>query len=184
AIHVAFPEYLAKDLRSKILEEDTNPFVSEYFTIIEHPSNREEALQEGPALIMATSGMLEGGPVLEYFKELATSDKNKILFVSYQINGTLGRRILDGAKEVNLIDGNGKIKVVNIRCKVEKVEGFSGHSDYNQIVRFVAKLRPKLRRIIVSHGEKKKIENMAYALSKIFKIPTLQPEVQEAIKIR
>ncbi|MCS7116131.1 MAG: beta-CASP ribonuclease aCPSF1 [Nitrososphaerota archaeon] len=184
AIHVAFPEYLAKDLRSKILEEDTNPFVSEYFTIIEHPSNREEALQEGPALIMATSGMLEGGPVLEYFKELATSDKNKILFVSYQINGTLGRRILDGAKEVNLIDENGKIKVVNIKCKVEKVEGFSGHSDYNQIVRFVAKLRPKLRRIIVSHGEKKKIENMAYALSKIFKIPTLQPEVQEAIKIR
>ncbi|MEM2429822.1 MAG: beta-CASP ribonuclease aCPSF1 [Nitrososphaerales archaeon] len=184
AIHVAYPEYLARDLRSKILEEDTNPFVSEYFTIIEHPSNRDEALREGPALIMATSGMLEGGPVLEYFKELATSDKNKILFVSYQINGTLGRRILDGAREVNLINEDGKIKVVNINCKVEKVEGFSGHSDYNQIMRFVAKLRPKLRRIIVAHGEKKKIENMARVLSRMFKIPTFQPDIQEAIKLR
>ncbi|MEM1524612.1 MAG: MBL fold metallo-hydrolase RNA specificity domain-containing protein, partial [Nitrososphaerales archaeon] len=114
----------------------------------------------------------------------ATSDKNKILFVSYQINGTLGRRILDGAREVNLINEDGKIKVVNINCKVEKVEGFSGHSDYNQIMRFVAKLRPKLRRIIVAHGEKKKIENMARVLSRMFKIPTFQPDIQEAIKLR
>ncbi len=66
AIHVSHPEYLAKELREKIIENGINPFLSEYFTNIEHPSNREEALREGPAIIMATSGMLEGGPVIEY----------------------------------------------------------------------------------------------------------------------
>src|SRR5690606_41022322 len=58
---------------------------------------REDVLNdENPAIVMATSGMLEGGPSVEYFKELAPNPKNKIMFVSYQINGTLGRRVLDG----------------------------------------------------------------------------------------
>lgn len=183
AIHVAYPEYLSRELRTKILENGVNPFSTEYFTNIEHPNNRVEALQEGPAIIMATSGMLEGGPVLEYFEEIAPSEKNKIVFVSYQIPGTLGRRILDGTKQVSILGDNGKIKIVDINCRVEKIEGFSGHSDYNQIIKFVNKLRPKLQRIIVGHGEKKKSENVANVISRIFKIPTLQPSIQEAIKL-
>jgi len=183
AIHVAYPEYLSRELRAKILESDINPFSTEYFTNIERPNNRVEALQEGPAIIMATSGMLEGGPVLEYFEEIAPSDKNKIVFVSYQIPGTLGRRILDGAKQVSILGDNGKIKIVDINCRVEKIEGFSGHSDYNQIIKFVNKLRPKLQRIIVGHGEKKKSENVANVISRIFRVPTLQPSIQEAIKL-
>src|SRR6185437_5315117 len=84
AIHVSFADYLSRELRNKMLEQGINPFVSEYFTSIEHPSNRDEALREGPAVIMATSGMLEGGPVLQYFENVAPSEQNKILFVSYQ----------------------------------------------------------------------------------------------------
>jgi len=183
AIHVVYSDYLARELRAKIVETDTNLFFTEYFTNIDHPNNRAEALQEGAAIIMATSGMLEGGPVLEYFKELAPSERNKIVFVSYQIPGTLGRRILDGAKQVSAIGENGKIKIVDISCQVDRIEGFSGHSDYNEIIRFVNRLRPKLQRVIVNHGEKKKTENVADAISRIFKIPAIQPSVQEAIKL-
>ena len=104
AIHEAHPEYLARELRQKILETDDNPFDSEYFTNVEHADGREEALRENsPCIILATSGMLEGGPVLEYFKNIAPDKNNKILFVSYQVNGTLGRRVLDGARQVSLI---------------------------------------------------------------------------------
>ena len=61
-------------------------------------------LREGsPCIIIATSGMLEGGPVLEYFKNIVPDKKNKLLFVSYQVNGTLGRRVLDGAKQVSML---------------------------------------------------------------------------------
>ncbi|MCP8318719.1 MAG: beta-CASP ribonuclease aCPSF1 [Candidatus Methylarchaceae archaeon HK01B] len=182
AIHVTCLEYLARDLRKKIFETDLNPFFTEYFTNIEH-TNREEALQEGAAIIMATSGMLEGGPVLEYFGRLAPIEKNKILFVSYQIHGTLGRRILDGAKQVSIIGDNGKIKIVDINCQTVRVEGFSGHSDYNQIIKFVSKLRPKLQRVIVNHGERRKTENVANMINKIFKISAIQPSIQEAIKL-
>jgi KH/beta-lactamase-domain protein len=183
AIHVSYADYLSRELRAKILEEGVNPFQSEYFTEVEHPSDREEAYREGPAIIMATSGMLEGGPVLDYFEHLAPSEKNKILFVSYQVQGTIGRRVLDGGSQASLMDQNGKIKIVDVRASVQKVEGFSGHSDYNQIIRFVGKVRPKLQLVLVNHGEKRKTENLAYAIQRIYRIPAIHPAVQEAIRV-
>ncbi len=183
AIHVSYADYLSRDLRTKIIDEGVNPFTSEYFTDVEHASNREEALREGPAIIMATSGMLEGGPVLEYFENIAPSERNKILFVSYQVQGTLGRRVLDGSSQASLMDESGKIKIVDVKSQVQKIEGFSGHSDYNQIIRFVGKLRPKLQQVLVNHGEKRKTENLAYAIQRIYRVPTLHPAVQEAIRV-
>ena len=183
AIHIAYPEYLSRDLKYKILEEQSNPFNSEFFTVVEHPSNREEALREGGAIILATSGMLEGGPVIEYFSQLAGSEKNRVLFVSYQVQGTMGRRVLDGSKQVSILGEGGKIRVIDVNCQVNRIEGFSGHSDYNQIIRFVQKVRPKLQRVFVNHGEKRKCETLSYTLSRMFKLPVVHPSVQEAIKV-
>ena len=184
AIHEAHPEYLARELKQKILETDDNPFDSEYFTNVEHPDGREEALREdSPCIILATSGMLEGGPVLDYFKNTASDKINKILFVSYQVNGTLGRRVLDGARQVSLLGREGKVEVVNINCGVEKLDGFSGHSDYNQLMSFVQKLRPKLRRVLVNHGERRKSENLAMSIRRMYRIPAHYPQIQEAIKL-
>jgi predicted metal-dependent RNase len=184
AIHEAYPEYLARELKQRILETDDNPFDSEYFTNVEHPDAREEPLREGtPCIIIATSGMLEGGPVLEYFKNIAPDKKNKILFVSYQVNGTLGRRVLEGAKQVSLIGREGKVEVVTIECGIERLDGFSGHSDYNQLISFVHKLRPKLRRVLVNHGERRKSENLSMSIRRMLRIPTHYPQIQEAIKL-
>ncbi|MDX1440905.1 MAG: beta-CASP ribonuclease aCPSF1 [Nitrosopumilaceae archaeon] len=184
AIHESYPEYLARELKQKILETDDNPFDSEYFTNIEHADDREEPLREdSPCIILATSGMLEGGPVLEYFKNIAPDKKSKVLFVSYQVNGTLGRRVLDGSKQVSMLGKEGKVEVVNINCGVEKLDGFSGHSDYNQLMSFVQRLRPKLRRVLVNHGERKKSENLAMNIRRMYRIPSHYPQIQEAIKL-
>ena len=78
AIHEAHPEYLERSLKQKILETDDNPFDSEYFTNIEHSDARDEPLREdSPCIVIATSGMLEGGPVLEYFRNFAPNPKTK-----------------------------------------------------------------------------------------------------------
>jgi hypothetical protein len=184
AIHESYPEYLARELKQKILETDDNPFDSEYFTNIEHADAREEPMRENsPCIILATSGMLEGGPVLEYFKNIAPDPKNKVLFVSYQVNGTMGRRVLDGSKQVSMLGKEGKIEVVSVGCGVEKLDGFSGHSDYNQLMSFVQRLRPKLRRVLVNHGERSKSENLAMNIRRTYKLPAHYPQVQEAIKL-
>jgi len=184
AIHEAHPEYLERSLKQKILETDDNPFDSEYFTNIEHADSRDEPLREdSPCIVIATSGMLEGGPVLEYFRNFAPNPKNKILFVSYQVNGTLGRRVMDGARQVTIMGRDGKVEVVTINAGTEKLEGFSGHSDYNQLMSYVQRLRPKLRRVLVNHGERRKSQNLSSAINRMYRVTTHYPQVQEAIKL-
>lgn len=183
AIHMSYAHYLGSDVR-KSVSQGINPFQSEYFTIINGYGKRDEVFDdENPSIIMATSGMLEGGPSVEYFKEIAPSSKNKIMFVSYQINGTLGRRVLDGTMtEVSILDKNGKVKVVPVRCQTQKIDGFSGHSDFNQILNFVSRIRPK--RVLVNHGEKSKSENVASTIYSRLKIKSSVPDNREIVRLR
>ena len=183
AIHMSFAHYLGYEVR-KSVSEGINPFTSSYFTVINGISNREEVFtDESPAIIMATSGMLEGGPSVEYFKQISPGPQNKIIFVSYQINGTLGRRVLDGSiSEASMIDKNGKVKVIPVRCSKQKIDGFSGHSDFNQIMNFVSKVRPK--RVLVNHGERSKSENVASMIYSRMRIRSSVPDNREIIKLK
>ena len=183
AIHMSYAHYLGYEVR-KSVSEGTNPFLSSYFTVVNGIGKREEVFNDdSPSIIMATSGMLEGGPSVEYFKQISPNPKNKIIFVSYQINGTLGRRVLDGTiSEASMIDKNGKVKVIPVRCSKQKIDGFSGHSDFNQILNFVSKVRPK--RVLVNHGEKSKSENIASVIYSRMKIRSSVPDNREIIKLR
>jgi uncharacterized protein len=183
AIHMSYAHYLGSDVRRSV-SQGVNPFQSDYFTSVNGYGKRDEVLNdENPSIIMATSGMLEGGPSVEYFKEIAPSPKNKIIFVSYQINGTLGRRVLDGVMtEISMLDKNGKVKIVPVRCQTQKIDGFSGHSDFNQILSFVSRVRPK--RVLVNHGEKSKSDNVASAIYSRLKIRSNVPDNREIVKLR
>lgn len=183
AVHMSYAHYLGYDVR-KSVSQGTNPFRSEYFTVVNGPNNRTDVLNdESPSIIMATSGMLEGGPSVEYFKEIAQSDNNRIMFVSYQINGTLGRRVLDGTmNEVSMLDKNGKLKVIPVRCETNRIDGFSGHSDFNQILSFVSRVRPK--RVLVNHGERSKSESIASAVHYRHKIRSSVPDNREIVRLK
>ena len=183
AIHTAYPEYLSREVRNAILNQGENPFESEYFTVVEHPSAREEIIEGPPSIIVATSGMLEGGPIIEYFQQLAPDKRNSIIFVSYQIEGTLGRRVQKGIPEVSIINSEGKIKVINCKLEVHTVEGFSGHSDRRQIISYLRKLS-KPENIIVCHGEKSKCSSLANYLAKKYKVNAIAPEVLETIRLK
>jgi KH/beta-lactamase-domain protein len=183
AIHMSYAHYLGYDVRKSVFQ-GINPFQSSYFTVINGLSKRDEVFNDdSPSIIMATSGMLEGGPSVEYFKEISPKPQNKIIFVSYQINGTLGRRVLDGTiSEASMVDKNGKMKVVPVRCSKQKIDGFSGHSDFNQILSFISRVKPK--RVLVNHGEKSKSENIASSIYSKLKIRSSVPDNRDIIKLR
>jgi KH/beta-lactamase-domain protein len=182
AIHMSYAHYLGSEVRRSV-SQGINPFQSEYFTVISGGKREDVLNDENPSVVMATSGMLEGGPSVEYFKELAPNPKNKIIFVSYQINGTLGRRVLDGVmSEISMMDKTGKVKIVPVRCQTQKVDGFSGHSDFNQILSFVSRVKPK--RVLVNHGEKSKSENVASAIYSRLKIRSGVPDNREIVRLR
>ena len=184
AIHTAFPEYLVRDIKEQILHKDINPFQSEYFHPVTHPSDREEIIAGGPCVIIATSGMLEGGPAIDYFRHLAPDLRNTLAYVSYQVDGTLGNRIKNGLKEVSLYAHDGKMEMVKVNMRVESIEGFSGHSDRNQLLGFIKRMTPKPTKIIVNHGERRKSDLFAQNVNRIFGIKTVVPDVLESIRLR
>ncbi|MBN1358025.1 beta-CASP ribonuclease aCPSF1 [Candidatus Bathyarchaeota archaeon] len=183
AIHTAYPEYLGREVRHSILHEEVNPFQSDYFTIVEHPSIRQSIIEGEPCVVLATSGMLEGGPVIEYFKNWASDEKNTIIFVSYQIEGTMGKRVQKGVNEVAMMDNEGKMAVVQVKMQTESIEGFSGHSDRRQLISYLTHLKPKPERIFICHGEKSKIMNMAGFLDHKVGITTVVPSILETFRL-
>ncbi|MGQ9514269.1 MAG: beta-CASP ribonuclease aCPSF1 [Thermoproteota archaeon] len=183
AIHSAYPEYLSKELRNLILVEGVNPFKSEYITPIKSSSARYETIRGGPSIIIATSGMLEGGPVLGYFKSIAPDEKSTTVFVNYQIEGTLGRRILNGLKEVSMFTDNGKVEIVKVAGEIEKVEGFSGHSDRNQLIGYVRRVFTRKGKVIIVHGEKSKSSSFTSYLGGIYPGKAVMPQLGETIRL-
>ncbi|MBS7623138.1 beta-CASP ribonuclease aCPSF1 [Candidatus Bathyarchaeota archaeon] len=184
AIHTVYPEYLSREIKDKILHQDVNPFQSDYFVNVNHPSEREGIVTGGPSVILATSGMLEGGPAVEYLRHMAQDEKNTLIFVSYQIEGTLGSRIRNGVRDLTLQGGMGKVEAVKLNLVVESLEGFSGHSDRNQIIEFVRRISSRPSRVIVNHGETRKCEQLARVISTLFKIKTTAPENLETLRLR
>ncbi len=184
AIHTAYPDYLSREIRDQILHRDLNPFESEFFTIVQTPSTRQEALEGGPCVILATSGMLEGGPVIEYFKQMARDSRNTLVFVSYQIEGTLGRRIQRGLGEIPIMGENNRLGMVKVGMRVESVEGLSGHSDSNQIINYVRRISPKPERIVVCHGERSKCLGLASTLHRVNRINSSAPNILESLRLK
>ena len=167
AIHAAYPDYLGKEIRNRI-DELGNVFMSEYFTPIRSVQHRDEVLNmREPAIIMATSGMLEGGPILTYLKEFAPDDRNILIFVSYQVEGTLGRKLLKGVREFHLVGEGGRTELVNVKLKIVKVDGFSGHSSRQQLLGYLKAFQPKPRNLILVHGEYEAVMSLARSASKI-----------------
>jgi KH/beta-lactamase-domain protein len=183
AIHTAYPEYLGREVRHSILHEEINPFQSDYFTIVEHPSVRQGIIDGEPCIVLATSGMLEGGPVIEYFKNWSNDERNTIIFVSYQIEGTMGKRVQKGVNEVTMMDNEGKMAALQVKMQTETINGFSGHSDKRQLMNYITHLKPKPERVFVVHGEKQKSIGFANFLVNKADVNTVVPSVLETVRL-
>lgn len=181
AIHSCHPEYLSSYLQDQIFNEGHNPFLSEIFHTVDNQSERQAILTGKPVVIMATSGMLTGGNSVEYFRELADDPRNSIVFVSYQAEGTLGRRISSGVKEIRSIE-DGRMKMLPIKMEIHQIDGFSGHSDKNEIMNYFRELSPKPERIVLIHGQRKKSQSLAQALSKRFHLKVDVPQNLETLR--
>jgi len=184
AIHTAYPEYLNSQLRTQIFQMGENPFLSEIFKRVDSGEMRERICHDPePCIVLATSGMMNGGPVLEYFKNWCDNETSTLVFVGYQGEGTMGRKIQKGWSDISLQD-KGKPLTLHMKMDVETVDGFSGHSDRRQLVNFISTLEPRPERIIIGHGEDFKCSDLASTLYKKFGIETRAPLNLETIRLK
>ncbi len=184
AIHTAYPDFLNRRVRKNIFHRDQNPFLADIFKRVGSKKEQQGIInKKEPCIILATSGMMVGGASVEYFRHLADDPKNLLIFTCYQGEGSLGRRIKNGEKEI-LMEGDKGIETVKVKMRVESIDGLTSHAGRNEILRFVHNLDPKPKRIIVNHGEASKCLELASTLHKIHKIETIAPRNLETIRIR
>lgn len=183
AIHTAYPEFLNNKLKRKIFREDENPFLSPIFKQVDSMDMRKEICDSAePAIVLATAGMMNGGPVLEYFKSWGDDPASGIIFVGYQASGTIGDRIQKGYDHITLFE-NGKPLDINVKMRVHTCEGFSGHSDRIQLLHYVSGMRPPPEKVIINHGEEGKCINLASTIYKKYGIESRTPMNLESVRL-
>ncbi len=115
-------------------------------------SSREESKrlndERGARIIISASGMMTGGRVMHHAQRFLPDPDSTIIFVGYQAAGTVGRRILDGAREVSIFK-----HMIPVRCQVERIGGFSAHADWAEVLRWLEKMPAAPRRAFTTHGE-------------------------------
>lgn len=183
AIHTAYPEFLNRNLRQQIFHKENNPFLSPIFKKVgSHKERKQIMLEEGPCMILATSGMLAGGPSVEYLKGLAEGSKHSLIFSCYQPPGSLGSRIRSGEKEV-MFRENGRQQLFQIKLDVHRIE-ITSHSDRRQLMNYVKRCNPQPRKVIVMHGEASKCLDLASSLHKAYRIETVAPKNLDVIRLK
>ncbi len=146
------------DIKRRILMSEDDPFKSPAFASTKY-RDRRDVLEE-PCIIVSTSGMLSGGPVMFYLEKLAGNPKNTMIFVGYQAPGTTGRKVLDGMKKIRAGE-----KEIDIKMNIERIR-ISGHADYDELLQFI-KNTPKLENVFLMHGEKSDLKD---ALEKKYEV--------------
>ncbi|MFH1267029.1 MAG: MBL fold metallo-hydrolase [Planctomycetota bacterium] len=131
-----------------------------------------------PAIIMAGSGMCTGGRIKHHLRQNITRPESTLLFVGYQVRGTLGRQILEGNPEVR-IHG----RTLPVRARVEQIHGFSGHADRNALLRWLAGFKPPPRRLFLTHGEEEATLSLADRVRDELGLAADVPEYQQEVEL-
>ena len=183
AIHTTYPEYLRDDLRNKIFHEDENPFLADEFNHIDGGEEERQAVADGgPCIVLSTSGMVTGGPIMSWLEHLGGDDDSTMAFVGYQAQGTLGRRIQNGWDEIPISDDTGRSNTMQMEMNVETIDGFSGHADRQGLENFVRTMNPRPEKILCVHGDESSTQDLSSGLYHDYNLRTFAPKNLETFR--
>lgn len=145
-------------------------------------SSREESKRvnemRGTRIIVSASGMMTGGRVLHHAMRILPDPNGTVIFVGYQAAGTTGRRVQDGADEVRIMKNQ-----VPVRCHVEKVEGFSAHADWKDVLRWLEGLPSAPKMVFTTHGEPESAAAMAGHIREHFGWNVVVPQFEQVVEL-
>ena len=149
AVFGRHPECFDAETLAHFRKGDGEPFGFARLRYVGTP-DESRALDERkePCIIVSASGMCEGGRVVHHLLHALGDARNTILFVGYQADGTLGRRLREGAESVNVLG-----EPVRVRAEIAGLDGFSAHADQAELLEWVATLKPAPRTIFLVHGD-------------------------------
>lgn len=133
---------------------------------------------EGPAIIIAGSGMITGGRILHHLKAYAGDPASHLIIVGYQADGTRGRALLDGAKSIK-IHG----QPISVRCKIDHIDSLSAHGDVDDIMQWLRQFSRPPRQTFLVHGEPKSSHALAEHIRDVLHWPVYIPKYLETVTL-
>ena len=146
------------------LEDNECDEMCSHFTVVSsYRETMELRTNNKPKIVIAGSGMLTGGRMLNYLETQAQNPNNTLLFVGYQAEGTRGRKLLEGEKELKVYG-----KWVPFHMQVAEIEGLSAHADHKELMDWMSEIRNKPKRIFIVHGEKESAEALQKGIEETY----------------
>jgi metallo-beta-lactamase family protein len=161
------------------IQEGENPldFPNLHFTASAEESKALNTSQESKIIISA-SGMCDAGRIKHHLKHNLWRADSTVIFVGFQAQGTLGRRLVDGAKTVRIFD-----EEIAVNARIEMIEGFSGHADRDGLLDWIGAMGQKPAQIILVHGEPEVITSFAKSIDERFHLPVHIAQLDETLAI-
>ncbi len=167
-----------EEVRAMIREgDDILDFPGLHFTLTTEESKTINEVRP-PKVVIAGSGMSHGGRILHHERRYLQDPKNMILFVGYQGKGSLGRRILEGAKEVRIMG-----EEVPVRCRTRVISGYSAHADQPRLVNWLRLAKMSLTKVFVVQGEDGASEALAQKVRDELAVHTEVPKYRETFEL-
>lgn len=159
-----FRKLWGKEAKQK-LNNHRHPLAFEQFITVE--SHREHqalvnrlASTDEPAIVVAASGMCEGGRIVNYLKALLPDKRNDVLFAGYQAQGTLGRALQSGSHTVDIDN-----QPIEANAQIHTISGYSAHADQSDLLEFVTGIPTQPKAVHLIHGEKHAKQAFAHLLA-------------------
>ena len=183
---VAHPEYFSTAMRRRIEGgEDIFAFPELHF-VESVEASRKIKETHGPKIILAGSGMSGGGRVLSHEREYLPDIKSTLLIVGYQAAGTMGRRLIEGAKHIDLPAGRQGIhkEKIPVRAKVETLYGYSAHRDSESLLEFANKAAQDAEEVFVVHAEPAAASFLVQRIRDYLGVKATAPEAGEHVVLK
>ena len=173
SIYETYMEYLSKEIKQELDGYSVNMFNPPKSQIVE-----SKKLRKGSHLILSPSSMLTHGPSIGYLDQICDDPLSTVVLTCPPLPNTPARSLVEGKRDL-FIGG----RRLSVECRVESFADLTIHSDYGQIMAYVKRMKQKLRKVIVNHGDKNKAQNLAGSINRILRIHTQHPLVEEAVKL-
>ncbi len=145
---------------TRLSDQERNPIRSRHMVVAKTPEQSKAINQfKGPLIIISASGMATGGRILHHLKQRLPDPATTVLLAGYQAEGTRGRTLQDGAKEIKMLG-----EIIPVRAKVNVLDGFSAHADQGEILRWLGTFSKPPKVTYIVHGEPAGANALAQAI--------------------
>lgn len=177
AVFKQYPAFYDEDAR-RLLDKGDDPFNFNGFNMITSPEDSKRLISKNGIVIIAGSGMCTGGRIIHHIKNNITKPSTHMIFVGYQVEGTLGRKIVDGEEKIKVFGES-----MDVNAQIHTLGGFSAHGDQRDLRYWLRSFGHSPKQIFITHGDEETSIGFASNIEQELQIKTQVPKLNESFTL-